>query len=52
MEYLLDGSVFSHGKDVDGCTLLVFKCKKHVKGQRDFEELKKCVVYWFERLER
>jgi len=52
MEYLEDGSMFSYSKDKDGKVMFVLKCKKHVKGQRDFEELKRCFVYWFERLER
>ncbi|XP_067003343.2 motile sperm domain-containing protein 2 [Anabrus simplex] len=51
-EYLEDGSLFVHNRDKDGRSLLIFNCKKHVKGQKDFEELKRCVVYWFERLER
>lgn len=52
IEYLQDGSLFAHNKDKDGKFLLIFKSKKHMKGQRDMEELKRCVVYWFERLER
>lgn len=44
--------MFPHGRDKDGCTLFIFKCKKHVKGQLEFEELKRCVIYWLERLER
>ncbi|XP_069671502.1 motile sperm domain-containing protein 2-like [Periplaneta americana] len=52
LEYLQDGSFFAHNKDKDGKILLIFKSKKHVKGQRDMEDLKRCVVYWFERLER
>jgi len=52
LDYLQDGSLFAHNKDKDGKILLIFKSKKHVKGQRDMEELKRCVVYWFERLER
>lgn len=52
VDYLSDGTIFSRGKDIDGSTLLIFKCKLHVKGQRDMDELKKCVVYWLERLER
>lgn len=46
------GLVYTHGTDVDGRSLLIFNCKKHVKGQGDTEELKKCVVYWMERLQR
>ena len=52
LDYLQDGSLFAHNKDKDGKILLIFKSKKHVKGQREMEELKRCVVYWFERLER
>lgn len=51
-EYLQDGSMFSYSRDNDGKSLFILKCKKHVKGQRDLEELKRCLVYWFERLER
>lgn len=52
MDYILDGSFFTRGRDKDGCKLLIFKCKKHVKGTKEFEEMQKCFVYWVERLER
>ncbi|XP_075228538.1 motile sperm domain-containing protein 2-like [Lycorma delicatula] len=52
MDYLEDGSMFVHNRDKDGKLLFIFKCKKHVKGQKDFDELKRCVLYWFERVER
>lgn len=52
MDFLKDGILFSHGKDKDGYTLFIFKCKKHIKGARDFEDVKRCVIYWLERLER
>lgn len=51
-EYLEEGSIFVRNRDKDGKSLLILKCKKHVKGQKDFEELKKVVIYWFERAER
>uniref|UniRef100_A0A224XF82 Putative phosphatidylinositol transfer protein pdr16 n=1 Tax=Panstrongylus lignarius TaxID=156445 RepID=A0A224XF82_9HEMI len=51
-EYLEEGSIFVHSRDKDGKSLFIFRCCKHVKGQKDFEELKKCVVYWMERVER
>lgn len=44
--------LFPHNKDKDGRTLLIFKCKNYLKGQNDMEEVKRCIVYWFERLER
>lgn len=52
MDFLKEGVLFAHGKDKDGCTLFIFKCRKHQKGQKDFEEIKRCVIYWLERLER
>lgn len=52
MAILEEGSIFSHGRDKDGKALLVFKSKKHVKGKYDFEELKRALIYWMERLER
>lgn len=51
-DYLIEGGFFPFGKDKDGCTMLVFKCKKHVKGARDIEEVKRAVIYWLERLEK
>ncbi|CAG2062891.1 unnamed protein product [Timema podura] len=52
MEYVNEGCLFAHNRDKDGKSILVFKSKKHVKGQKDMDELKRVVVYWFERLER
>ncbi|XP_065211892.1 motile sperm domain-containing protein 2-like [Planococcus citri] len=52
LEYLKDGSLFPYGCDKDEKTMLVFKYKMHFKCQKDFEELKRCLIYWFERLER
>lgn len=52
MEYLTDGALFPYGCDKDDKVMLVFKCKMHLKGQKNFDELKKCLIYWFERLER
>lgn len=51
-DYLEDGVVFSHGKDKDGKSLFIIKSKQHVKGAREFSEIQRCIVYWFERLER
>lgn len=51
-EYLEEGSCYGYGKDKDGKKLLVIKLKLHVKGVKEFAELQRCIVYWFERLER
>ncbi|XP_048515667.1 motile sperm domain-containing protein 2-like isoform X2 [Athalia rosae] len=51
-DYLEEGAFFGHSKDKDGKTLLIFKSKLHNKGTKDAAELHRCVVYWFERLER
>ncbi|XP_034942102.1 motile sperm domain-containing protein 2-like [Chelonus insularis] len=51
-EILEEGIFFPYGKDKDGKTLFVIKCKLYVKGVRDTAELQRCVIYWLERLER
>ncbi|KAG6461114.1 hypothetical protein O3G_MSEX012427 [Manduca sexta] len=52
LDYVKEGLFFPRGRDVDGCLLLIFKSKMHVKGQRDYEEIKKIMIYWFDRVER
>lgn len=51
-EYLEDGVCFAYGKDKDGKNMFVIKSKLHTKGARDFGELQRCIIYWFERLQR
>ncbi|XP_031828053.1 motile sperm domain-containing protein 2 [Nomia melanderi] len=51
-DYLEDGLCFIHGKDKDGKSMFVIKYKLYTKKSKDFEDLQKVVVYWFERLER
>lgn len=51
-EYLEDGVVFAYGKDKDGKSMFIIKSKLHVRGVRDFGELQRCIIYWFERMER
>jgi hypothetical protein len=52
MDIIVQGGFFPTGCDKDGCSLFIFKCKKYVKGTHNMDDLKRCVVYWFERLER
>lgn len=52
MEYLKEGGFFCHGRAKDGSLLFIFKGKKHVKGLRDTDDIKRCVIYWMERMER
>ncbi|KAK4877311.1 hypothetical protein RN001_009817 [Aquatica leii] len=52
MDFIKEGVFFYHGRDIDGCSLFIFKSKKHIKGQLDFEDVKRTVIYWLERLER
>lgn len=51
-DYMNEGMFFPRGRDVDGCLLLIVKSKNHVKGQKDMEEIKKIIIYWFDRIER
>lgn len=52
LDYVKEGVFFPRGRDVDGSLLLIFKAKMHIKGQRDYEELKRIMIYWFDRVER
>ncbi|XP_060534835.1 motile sperm domain-containing protein 2-like isoform X2 [Cylas formicarius] len=52
MDIIIKGSFFPHGRDIDGKTIFIFKAKLHQKGTVNMDDLKRCVVYWFERLER
>lgn len=49
LDYLINTNIYLHGHDKDGKLLMVFKSKLHVRGTRDIEDLKKCLVYWSER---
>lgn len=52
MDYIREGGMFPHGRDIESSLLMIFKCKLHTKGGKDFEQLKKCIIYWFDRIER
>ncbi|XP_050520494.1 motile sperm domain-containing protein 2-like [Daktulosphaira vitifoliae] len=52
IDYLEEGIMYPHGQDKDGKLLFIIRCKLHYKNSKDFEECKKCAVYWFERMER
>lgn len=51
-DYVDLGSIFPYNHDIDGKTILVFIGKTYVHGKFDVSELKKCVLYWCERLQR
>ncbi|XP_023037517.1 motile sperm domain-containing protein 2 isoform X1 [Drosophila willistoni] len=50
-EYLKEGSIFVHSKDLDGKPLLIFRVKLHSKS-KNLDELIRIVVYWVERVQR
>lgn len=52
MDYIKEGTFFPRGRDLDGSLLLINKCKTHIKGQKDVEEIKKVIIYWLDRIER
>lgn len=52
MDYVKEGLLFPHGRDIDGSLLLIIKLKMHIKGQKDYEEIKKVLIYWLDRIER
>lgn len=49
MDYLIDSSIFLHGRDLFGKNMLIVKSKSHVRGARNMEDLKRCFIYWMER---
>lgn len=50
-EYLHEGSIFVHSKDVDGKPLLILRVKLHSKS-KNLDELIRIVVYCVERIQR
>lgn len=52
MEYVKEGACFCHGRDKDGSLMFIFRGKKHIKGSKNMDELKRCVLYWMERMDR
>lgn len=50
--FLGEGGLFVRNRDKDGKIMLIFRVKTHAKGQHNMDDLKKFVIYWFERLER
>lgn len=52
MNLLCSGVFFPLEADIDGSTMLVFKCNKHTKGNMPMDKIKAVINYWFERLER
>lgn len=51
MDLIIKGCFFPYGKDVMGSKLFVFRGKLHNKATNQ-EELRRCIIYWFERIER
>lgn len=49
MDYLINSNLYLHGRDLDGKLILMFKGKLHVRGRRNMNDLKRCLVYWIER---
>jgi len=46
------GNLFIHNKDKDGKTLLVFSVKNHRRGEENMDDMKRCFLYYLERIER
>lgn len=52
MDYIIEGAVFPRCRDKEGFKMFIFNGKKYTKGTRNLDDLKRCIIYWFERLER
>ena len=46
------GAVFIHGRDKDGCPLLVFRGRLHLKKKEWIDDRKRLFLYLCERLEK
>jgi len=51
-DILARGSVFTRNRDVDGCCLFVLSLRNHVKGEFQMDDLKKVLIFYFERFEK
>jgi len=49
-EILERGSLFTHGRDLDGSKLIILHLKNHAKGEFPMDELKRVLVYLIERV--
>lgn len=51
-EYLDAGIFFRRNRAKNDASIFVFKIKLHIRGSKDNEQVKRCLLYWVERLER
>lgn len=49
MDYLINTNLYLHGRDLDGKLILMFKSKLHIRGTKNMDDLKRCLIYWIER---
>lgn len=49
LDYLQEGQMFVRNKDLDGRPLLIFLCKYFIRGAKNMDDLKRCLIYWVER---
>lgn len=52
MDYIDEGLFFPHNRDTDNKAMLIFLSKHYTKGSKDPAEIKKCLLYYLERMLR
>ncbi|KAJ2942432.1 hypothetical protein O0L34_g16037 [Tuta absoluta] len=51
MEYVNMALFFPlDARDKSGCRMMLVRCKNYIKGTLDFEEVKKILIYWLDRV--
>ena len=51
-DILKNGEVLCYNRDKDDCRILLITVRKHLKDRYNSMDLKRCIVYWLEYLER
>ena len=52
MDYLLESHMYPRGHDIDGKMIFYFKGVSHVRGAKNLDDVKRCFLYWLERILR
>lgn len=51
-DYLLESHMYPKGRDIDGKLIFYFKGILHIRGARNSDDVKRCFLYWLERILR
>ncbi|XP_064292347.1 uncharacterized protein LOC128674428 [Plodia interpunctella] len=52
MDYVKEGILFPRGRDIDGRLLFIVYNKLYDKDQKDYEKIKRVILYWLKKIDR